>query len=369
MPHPLTLPNRVSRLYPIFSLVLLLSSASFLYAWQTTRIELSNIPQVEEKNKVLQSRVDQLTADQKNDRATLQVQKQQITDTAAKLADLQKQLLSKAQEVATKDGQLKNQQDQLTQNSAELEKLRTRPPLFSFQNNSSLTNIDSKEADVKTIVTSAYDYIVQMYGTPYLLNSITITFVDGFSISGSSGEIVISNSQKGISVDIHLKDFDKTNFQDINTVIHEMIHAFHGVAVLENSALEEGMTVAATDAVMQKMIADKKLPAFNHLYLTISPEQYTTWNTSLKIPATNSVFYTSPDISKIYQVIGLAWFKLYLQDSDFFKKFNAYYYPKIQKGQTADHALVLDDIRSVMPTIGSQSIDTFLSLNNAFNPN
>jgi len=365
-----TLPSRVSRLYPAFALVFALSTAVLAYAWQSSELELSHLSTNSEKNiELLQSQVTALSQSTKDDESKLQVQKQQIDQAATQLADLKKQYDQASSDLATKESQLKDAQSQLTQTASELNDLRSHPPLFSFQNNStSLKNVDTKESQIKTLITNAYGYIQTLYGQPYLLHSITITFVDNFSIAGSAGEILISNGPDGISINIHLKDFDPNEFQDVNTVIHEIIHGFHGLAVFTTSALEEGITVAMTDAVMSRMITDGKLPHFDHLYITLTPAEYATLNNSLSIPADNTAFYSNSNVAEIYQVIGMAWYQLYLNDPTVFKKINDYYYPHIQKGEKADTPLILDAVRSAIKTVNNQPIATYLAQNSAFNP-
>jgi len=365
-----SLPTRVSRLYPAFALVFALSTAVLAYAWQSTEIELTNLSTNSQKNiSELQSQVTSLGIGEKDDQAKLQVQKQQIDQAATQLADLKKQYDQASADLSTKETQLKDAQSQLTQTASELNDLRSHPPLFSFQNNSTtLQDVKTKESEIKTLITNAYDYIQTLYGQPYLLHSITITFVDNFSIAGSAGEILISNGPDGININIHLKDFDPNNFQDVNTVIHEIIHGFHGIAVFNTSALEEGITVAMTDAVMSNMIADKKLPHFDHLYITLTPGEYTSLNQTLTIPADNSAFYSNPQVAEIYQVIGMAWYQLYQNDPTIFKQINDYYYPHIQKGEKADTPLILDAIRSAIKSVNNQPIATYLAQNIAFNP-
>ena len=371
----ISLPTRVSRLYPVFSLTLAIACAVLTYAWQSTLLELNRVSEVQQHQKELLAKIDTLTTEHQDDKAKIQVQLQKIDEATASLNTVQGQLDSKNKELATTQQQLtqaqtqlKSQQDQLSQNASEIDQLRARPPLFSFQNQSSQVNIEQQEADVKELVTTAYDYMVQLYGQPYLLSSITITFVDQFSIAGAAGEVVITNSDKGIATNIHLKSFDKNSFQDINTVLHEITHSFHGVAVLKTSAMEEGATVAATDAVMQQMIADGKIPSFSRLYLSLTDQQYADYNATLRVPEDNQLFYTSPDVAKVYQLIGTAWMRFYKQDRDFFKKFNAAYYAKVQQGIQADDPFVRQILTQVEPTVNGQSTANYLASNKAFNP-
>ena len=348
----LSRPTRISRLYPAFALTLALSTAVLAYAWGSAEIELTDLSQTySQRDANLRQQVLSLTADSKDSHAKLAVQQQQITDTAAKLAALQKQQSTLSSQLGTTTQQLATAQNQLSSNASELQTLRSRPPLFSFADQSSLPDVSVKEAAVRSLVSSAYGYIQGVYGQPYLLDSIKITFVKQYDIAGSAGEILISNGPKGISIDIHLKDFNPDDFQDNNTVVHEMIHAFHGVAVFQTSAIEEGETVAATDAVMAKMTADGKLPNFGHLYLQTPDSEYRQLDSSLSIRADNVAFYSDPNISRIYQVIGTAWYKMYQEDPQIFSAVNAEYYPHVQNGQTASTALALQAIRDNLKSV------------------
>lgn len=373
----LKMPTRVSRLYPLFALAFLFTSAALFYNWQyqTINSDATYFAQ-NRKIEILTSEVESLKFQQENDQNKLASQELRINAAAIQLKELEGQLTTKNSELSTKaaalkkaEEQLKNQEGQLATNSAEIERLRTRPPLFSFQNESSLPDYETKKEAVKKVVSNAYDTIQEVYGAPYLLSSIVITFVNNFTIPGSSGEIIIENGPNGININIHLKDFDENSFEDTNTIIHEIIHGFHGVAVLDSSAYEEGMTVAAADVVMEKMVAAGTLPAFTELYLTASESQYTNWNNSLKIYADSEKFYSDPNVSRVYQLIGKAWMRFYREDPLFFKKLNDAYYPKAQRGIIPDNVVIRDAIKSVISTVGGTPIETYLSENRAFNPN
>lgn len=306
------------------------------------------------------------TAGQKNRRLTAENQgfqteiaakdqelTEKIKDLAKKQAalnDLSKQFDDKKKALDEAQKQIDNQKSQLTANADELAKLRNRPPLFSFQNKSSvLADIETKKAAVKQVVTDAYETIESLYGKPYLLHSVTISFVDSFGNPKASGEIVITNSDKGLDLNIHIKDFNRESFNDDNTIIHEVIHSFHGLASLEPTAFEEGITVAATDAVMKKMIVDAKLPRFASLYISISDAEFAAQQKSLSIPRDTTAFYGSEKVADFYQVLGKAWYKLYEADADFFKKFNEKIYANKNAGQDLTEQMVLDTVRAVAP--------------------
>jgi hypothetical protein len=376
LPPFLALPTRVSRLYPVFALILLIANGLLLHSWQQVQINLDSLQStVDIREASLKKQVEILTADRNQYQQQLTQQKAKAEEMVVQLQALEKQLAEKSDQLNAKEAQLKTTQDQvsrqeaqLSKNASELEQLRKRPPLFSFQNQSSLPDYETKQTDVRNLINSAYDYIVELYGKPYLLHSITITFVDSFSIPGSAGEIVLESGPQGLKIDIRLKDFDKNSFQDVNTVLHEIIHGFHGIAVFDTAALEEGITVAATDAVMRRMIADGKLRSFSRLYLAITEEQYSEWNRTLTVYRDADVFYRDTNVSKVYQIIGKAWYRFYEEDRTFFKRFNDLYYPQIQRGKPGDDALVLDTIRGTLTSVKGIPINTYLEGQRAFHP-
>lgn len=296
--------------------------------------------QLAEKSQLLRQKEEELTALT----SQFEVKKKELEQKEAELAERKAQL-------AKTQKQIDNQNSQLEANSAELSKLRNRPPLFSFQNQSStLSDIEAKKESVKKIVTSAYDVIEDIYGKPYLLHAVTISFVDKFSNEQASGEILITSSEKGLDLEIRLKDFNENSFNDINTLIHEIVHSFHGPAVLEPTAFEEGITVAATDGVMRKMISAGVIPNFSSLYIRLTEAQYVQYQQSYSIPSNQNSFYSSDNVANFYQVLGKAWYNLYLADSDFFKKFNENIYAKKLAGVEITQALVLQSVLDVAPT-------------------
>jgi hypothetical protein len=354
----------------------MLASSSLVYVWQEVQIRSdSAVISRDHTIDALKAQVTALTSQQKSDQKTLDAQKAQISAAQSTLNTLQSQLDSKSSDLAAKEAQLaadeaqlKNQQSQLSSTSTELQQLRARPPLFSFKNQSALLDINTKEGAVKQLITDAWPYYTSLYGQPYLLKQVTITFVNSFSISGASAETVVTNGSDGFSIDIHLKDFDITSFNDVNAVLHEVTHAMHGISVLDPSVLEEGITVANTDALMFKMEAEGKIQNFGYGYVTISANQYQSYNQALNVRADSTSFYSDPKIAKIYQMIGYAWYQLYLTDPSFFLKFNEAYYAQFQTGKTVSAADIRAIIAGIIPSVNGQPIAQYLSENKAFNP-
>jgi archaellum component FlaC len=347
----------------------MLSGSGVLYTWQVNLLAADTIVQNQS------AQIAQLEIENTSLKVQAKKNEQTITEQQTTLASIESQLQSAKASLETTErelnkatSQLNSQQSQLASNATELEALRNRPPLFSFRNQSSEISRADEELAVKTLVTTAYQYLQTLYGRPYLLNQVTISFVDSFSIAAATGETVISNGPSGLSVDIRMKDFSLDSQDDVTTLIHELIHTFHGVAVFDDAALEEGITVSATDAVLEQLIRDGHIPRYPYLYLRSSEAQLTRWNTTLSIPAGSTAFYSGDEVSLRYQLVGSAWMRLYRADSAFFSKFNAAYYSHIQRGEKATAELVRQIIKEVMPLYNNQPIQDYLNSQSAFNP-
>jgi Skp family chaperone for outer membrane proteins len=306
---------------------------------------------------------DQLIASNQN---TIDYYEKQNKSVQAELEARNKELDAKKTELdktnsdlTAKIKELNSAKSQLSSTASELSKLRERPPLFVFKVDSNLTNVDQKKEDVKNLVTAAYDEIVSIYSKPYLLHSVTINFVNSFSNPNASAEIVIENGSDGLQLTIKIKDFDRNSFDDNNSIIHEIIHSFHGLAALETVADEEGITVAATDAVMSRLISQGKIPSFNPLYIRISSSDYA--SSSLTVPRDTTSFYTSSDTGKYYQLVGYGWYQLYKADPNFFKIFNEKMYASKRQGQDMTESLVRQNIvASVSGQISGKSVNDWL---------
>ncbi|MFA6422851.1 MAG: hypothetical protein WCW17_00160 [Patescibacteria group bacterium] len=309
---------------------------------------------LESKNTVAQK-----TAEINAKNVELSKAKADLDKTKSELSKIEKQVADQRQQIL-------NQQEQLSSNASELSTLRNRPPLFSFQNKSS-KNVDQAKSDVETVVKAAYDKVSEVYSMPYLLHSITISFVDSLSKENASGEIHISNGAEGLEIEIRITGFDKNSFQSVNTIIHEIVHSFHGLATLDPVAFEEGMTVAASDKIMRELGESGSLPKFSNYYVQISDSQYNNYNgnSSFSIPSDYNNFY-SDNAYLYYQLEGYAWQKLANSNPDFYKNFNEKFYNKIRNGQKASNDLVKETIKEVASSVDGQSIDSYFSSNKAF---
>lgn len=312
-----------------FALIVSIASGStgVYYVWQSWRLQ------------------------EQTEQRELAIAKTQVEQLRKKLETTQTDLAGKQSELEEANKKLKDQQSQLTNTANELKKLRDRPPLFSFRvDSSSISNVEQKKSDIQYLVTQAYDTISSIYGKPYLLHEVIITFTDQLQSTNANAEIVIQNGTNGLDFTIKLRDFDKNDFNDVSAVIHEIIHSFHGLAVLDPVAYEEGITVAATDAVMSSLRSRGIIPNFSDLYIRISESTYE--STSLTLPSAYSAFYGSSDTQMYYQLAGYGWFALYQADSAFFRKFNDKLYAQKNNGVE----ITGDVVRTILLEVGPNTV-------------
>lgn len=359
----LALPTRVSRVYPALTAALMIGSSGLTYALLSSR--LNSDARVAE----LTQRVTLLETDLVTAKGTATDASARLSTASNALAAVEKELLAKQAALAEAEARLARQQQQLSANTTELEQLRNRPPLFSFANESNtLTGVTQKQAALRKLIENMYAVATEVYGAPYGLAQIKITFVDSFTIANAIGETAITTGPSGITIEIRLKDFDPNRFSDVNTVVHEVLHGFHGAAVLETPAFEEGITIAGTEVIMRELIKRNLIPSFSPLYLTTSGTQYSLYNQTLTVFRDADAFYSSPDISRVYQLIGTAWMRLYEADPLFFRKFHDAYYPLVSQGKQVSDAKVREIIAGIVPTVQGEPVLSFLSSNKAFNP-
>jgi hypothetical protein len=259
------------------------------------------------------------------------------------LVEAQKELAAKLAEIKSKEEKIRKQEAQLSANAKELEELRRRPPLFSFQKRTQ-RDVEKDKAEVREIVEAAYPEIEAVFSSPYLLHQITISFVDSFSREGSVGETYISNSSLGLEIDIRIKSFSKDSFEDVNTIIHEIVHAFHGLAILLPVPYEEGIAVATADLVMDRLQAKGRI-SIGERFLDHNIDPF-----SISIPLDYEAFYSSRDVYKYYQAVGEAWWRIEKNSPGTIKRFNELWYKKIQVGEESNAGLIKATLAEVCPS-------------------
>jgi len=370
------MPTRISRVYPVLTLILLLASAVFVYAWQVTAVELCSLCTIyKQQNEYLERRVTALTADTTISAARLQTQERLIAENKQRLAELEQQVASQKvtlqdteTRLATAQEQTARQESQLSANATELQALRARPPLFTFSSPPGSPQLEIQQEDIKKFVEKAYPIIQDVYGAPYATSQIAITLSDSLDIPGSIGQTTIESGPNGFKVTITLPDFDDGSASDLTTLVHEIGHAFTGAATPRDAAIAEGIVVGATELIMDRLVKESIIPPLSQRYLNITPTKYNDLNSKLRLPADTNAFYSQSNISDVYQMIGMAWYRIAQQDPQIFRKLHDSYNGSSRRGKVARPPSVLQALRSSIEKVGSTPIDTYIAENQAFNP-
>lgn len=160
--------------------------------------------------------------------------------------------------------------------------------------------------------------IVKVAGLPVMTKKEKAKAKVEFKVAKVLGEKVASHRGRAIWMPQveELTNFDDTKNGSI--LLHEILHAWRGPKTVSTQAIEEGVTVASQFIVSQKL-GVKDNPDWLPLY-----EQFN------RPEMTPSSFYakegggTSPDSSRPdrYTLAGVAFRKIYLEDNNFFRKFN-----------------------------------------------
>lgn len=362
-------PRRLSRLFAILFVFSATLNGVLVFAYGYNQLVNKRI--LSSYDKTVTGTLAQ-TAKYKQERddaqASVAQKNEQLANLNTELSAKTKHLTEVEAQLTSTNDKLKTQETQLAANSAELNSLRGRPPLFSFQKTTS-RDVTTDEADAKVIVSAAYDTIAGIYGNPYILHQIIINFVDtsDLTIPGASAQITITNSKQGLTMEVKLPAFDKNSFENVNTIVHEIIHGFHGLAALQAPIMEEGITVAATDAVMVKLYQQGAISQ-SESFVTLTSDEAAQLNSTLPQPSATSAFYQSPNVGTYYNLAGWSWQQLYKADSQFFSKFNTTLYTKAVAGTSLTPAVVRDTIKEVVTTVNGQPINDYLNGQITLNP-
>lgn len=201
-----------------------------------------------------------------------------------------------------------------------------------------------QEAFLRQVINTALPLIESVYGKPAQSGTVKVVNYDaqigdrdavaGGIFNASTNEILfpVYNSQKSVVINL----------------VHVLIHAFHGSLIFDYDAWEEGfaraVTVLVAHRVAQAMgIADpegffKTDPLYHALPYYHLLNQPALGNNVFIAPSLRQLPISPGQLGGMYyprmQMAGSAWLKVYLEDPDFFKKFNAQYYAQYNPNET-----------------------------------
>lgn len=201
-----------------------------------------------------------------------------------------------------------------------------------------------QEAFLRQVVNAALPLIEEIYGKPAQSSTVKVVNYDqqigdrdavsGGIFNASTNEILFPVYNNQYSVVINL--------------VHLLVHAFHGPLVFDYDAWEEGFARAVTLLVAHRVAQAMGL-ADPEDWLKTDPLYHALpFYDLLNQPALGNNVFIAPSLKQLpvpegwlggmyyprMQMAGSAWLKVYLEDPDFFKKFNAQYYAQYNPNET-----------------------------------
>lgn len=188
---------------------------------------------------------------------------------------------------------------------------------------------------LKDFINAVYPRLVALYGKPAFSGEVKIRSM-GFFNTGTATDVqrlafgAFSPSENRIYLPL---------YQSVDSIAHafllNLVHAFHGPLAFQYDAWEQGFARAAATIVARDPALGFTDPTANSLY-TLLPyydllNQPALGNNTFFPPSqANLLIDGEITLAKMLQarmgMSGAAWLKCYIEDKDFFKKFNAAYY-------------------------------------------
>ena len=204
---------------------------------------------------------------------------------------------------------------------------------------------DADRSYLQTLVSLMYPRIIEIYGAPSWTGNVEIVNTGPLDTStipqvqrAAFGGYDVSNSR------ILLPIFDNQD-SFAHALLLNMVHAFHGPAVFQYDAWEQGFARAASAAIICRFNANFGFEdATANYYYTLLP-----FYDLLNQPALgNSTFFPPSQANLVLQgqatigkmllprlgMSGAAWLKVYIENPNFFKQFNAAYYAQFDPNAT-----------------------------------
>lgn len=202
----------------------------------------------------------------------------------------------------------------------------------------------TQEAFLRRVLNAATPLIESVYGKPAWSGTVKVVNYDrdigdrdavsGGIYNASTGEILFPVYNSPQSVVINL--------------VHLLVHAFHGPLIFDYDAWEEGFARAVTLIVAHRVAQALNIPDPDGFFRTDPLYHALPYYDLLNQPALGNNTFIAPSLKQLpitpgqlggmyyprMQMAGSAWLKVYMEDPDFFKKFNAQYYAQYNPNET-----------------------------------
>ena len=217
----------------------------------------------------------------------------------------------------------------------------------------------SDQAYLQNFVNTVYPIIKNIYGAPATTSTVTILNAGDQDVGELKDVQRLAYGYYDVSTNtIHLPHFDASPGSNLDSMsaalLLNLIHAFHGPAVLQYDAWEQGFARAAASVVLRSPIVQSFLlnnhitflgsdPTSNNLLSFLS--YYDLLN---QPPLGNSTFFPPSQanlplnaqltFAKMFYarlaMSGAVWLKVYIENQNFFQQFNAAYYAQASGNPT-----------------------------------
>ncbi|MDW8105263.1 MAG: FlgD immunoglobulin-like domain containing protein [Armatimonadota bacterium] len=202
----------------------------------------------------------------------------------------------------------------------------------------------AQEVFLRRVIGAAVPLIEQVYGKPAQSGTVKVVNYDrdiGDRDAVSGG--IYDASRNEILFPVY-----NSQYSVVINLVHLLVHAFHGPLVFEYDAWEEGFARAVTLIVAHRVaqalgIDDpegffKTDPLYHALPYYDLLNQPALGNNTFIAPSLKQLPITPGQLGGMYhprmQMAGSAWLKVYMEDPEFFKKFNARYYAQYNPNET-----------------------------------
>lgn len=203
-----------------------------------------------------------------------------------------------------------------------------------------------QEAFLRQVINAALPLIESVYGRPAWSGTVKVVNYDrdiGDRDAVSGGIFVLTPSGADILFPVY-----NSQYSVVMNLVHLLVHAFHGPLIFDYDAWEEGFARAVTLIVAHRVAQALGTPDPDGFFKTDPLYHALPYYDLLNQPALGNNTFIAPSLKQLpitpgqlggmyyprMQMAGSAWLKVYLEDPDFFKKFNAQYYAQYNPNET-----------------------------------
>lgn len=202
----------------------------------------------------------------------------------------------------------------------------------------------TQQAFLNQVINTALPLIENVYGKPAQSGTVKVVNYDaqigdrdavaGGIFNASTNEILfpVYHSEKSVVINL----------------VHVLVHAFHGPLVFDYDAWEEGFARAVTLLVAHRVAQALNIADPENFFKTDPNYHALPFYDLLNQPALGNNVFIAPSLKQLpishgqlggmylprMQMAGSAWLKVYLEDNEFFKKFNTQYYAQYNPNET-----------------------------------